>query len=49
MEVPMTEGVADINCMLLAAGTATVIVALVEAPLTDAVMVSVPVPQPLSV
>jgi hypothetical protein len=48
VEVPMMEGVADVNCILLAAGGATVIVALLVSPVTDAVIASELVPQPLS-
>ena len=47
-EVPRTAGVADINCILLVAGMATVIVALAVSPVTDAVITSVALPQPLS-
>ena len=39
--VPMISGVADTNCILLAAGPATVSVALLEDPVTDAVIKSV--------
>jgi hypothetical protein len=48
VEVPMMEGVADTNCILLVAGAATVIVALAESPVTDAVIKSVPEAQLLS-
>jgi hypothetical protein len=44
----MMEGVADTNCILLVAGVATVIIALAEAPVTDAVIKSVPEAQLLS-
>jgi hypothetical protein len=44
----MIVGVADTNCILLAAGRATVIVALAVAPVTDAVITSVPEAQLLS-
>jgi hypothetical protein len=44
----MIAGVADTNCILLMAGTATVIVALAVAPVTDAVIKSVPEAQLLS-
>jgi hypothetical protein len=47
-EVPITDGVADVNWMLLVVGADTVMVALDVAPVTDAVMTSVP-EQPLSV
>lgn len=46
--IPMIVGIADINCILLAAGMATFIVALAVAPVTDAIITSVPEPQPLS-
>lgn len=46
--VPMIAGVADTNCILLVAGRATVIVALTVAPVTDAVITSVPEAQLLS-
>jgi hypothetical protein len=45
----MIAGVADTNCILLAAGTATVRVLLTEAPVTEAVITSVPEAQLLSV
>ena len=48
VEVPMMEGVADTNCILLVAGVATVIVALAEKPVIDAVIKSVPEAQSLS-
>jgi hypothetical protein len=48
VEVPMMEGVAETNCTLLVAGRATVIVALAESPVTDAVIVSDPKAQLLS-
>jgi len=44
----MIAGVTDTNWILLVAGMATVIVALAVAPVTDAVIVSVPEAQPLS-
>jgi hypothetical protein len=46
--VPMIGGVADTNCILLTAGRATVIVALAVAPVTEAVITSVPEAQLLS-
>ena len=46
--MPITAGDADTNCMLLAAGVATVMVVLTEAPVTDAVMASLPEAQLLS-
>jgi hypothetical protein len=48
VEVPMISGVADTNCILLVAGRATVIVALAELPVTDAVIKSDPKAQLLS-
>lgn len=50
VEVPMVEGVADTNWILVTVGAATVIFALLVliAPVTEAVMVSVAL-QPLSV
>ena len=50
VEVPMIEGVADINCILFVAGGVTVITALLllDEPVAVAVIVSVPLPQPLS-
>ncbi len=47
-KIPMLAGTADINWILFAAGMATVIVALAVAPVTDAVIKSVEVAQPLS-
>jgi hypothetical protein len=44
----MMEGVAETNCILLVAGRATVIVALAELPVTDAVIMSDPKAQLLS-
>ena len=47
--VPMIDGVADINCILLALSGRIVMFALTVAPVTDAVIVSVmPVPEPQS-
>lgn len=48
VEVPMIAGVADTNCILLVAGMATVIVELTDAPVTEAVITSVPEAQLLS-
>ena len=48
VEVPIMEGVAETNCILLVAGGATVIVALAELPVTDAVIMSDPKAQLLS-
>ena len=49
VEVPMMEGVADTNCILLAIGVATLIVLLALAPpVTVAVITSVPALQLLS-
>ncbi len=46
----MIEGVADINCILFVVGGVTVITALLllDEPVAVAVIVSVPLPQPLS-
>ena len=46
--MPMIVGIADINCILLAAGMATVIGTVAVAPVTVALIVSDPRPQPLS-
>ena len=48
VEVPMMEGVADTNCILLGAVGATVISMKAVAPVTDAVILSVPELQLLS-
>ena len=48
VEVPIISGSADMNCILLIAGRVTVIVALTDAPVTDAVIKSVPAAQLLS-
>jgi hypothetical protein len=42
VDVPMMEGVADVNWILLVAGGDTVMVALAVSPVTEAVMTSVP-------